>query len=327
MATTAERRAWLAGNGHPEMHGGRGRIPDHLAAKADAALGNGQDGTPGPADDWGPGAGPDDFVTADDPPGMDTPVPDDAGPAAAGPEPATAAPEERPTRPHRARARLPWHKPATRQPRQAKKHKRVSVAPLIEETYTDIASAVPPALAPLRRLLYAQAPVAGVILDPAVKDTIADRIALQPMARNYERAKVGMALVGTPAALMAVLATAPGPVLEDGRPVIQSVTDDDGRPVTDETGAPLLQVAMQPATVQHASAMLMLRYCVRAMADLSGDAIERVTDRAEQNEAREDKVDAFISFLLGMPVSRGAGESERAEGAGAGLSLAGVAGG
>ena len=312
MATSAEKRAWLAANGHPELAGGTGRLAGPLLAEYDAAH--------APADDYGPGAEPGDFegdpgfVTADDPP---PPPGDEQAPG----EPVGAAvAEERPSRPHASRPRFSFGKPrgkATAKAKVRKVFRRVSIAPLIEDAYSDIAWAAA-GIPPLQRLLYAQAPIAGVVLDPVVKDTVADRIVLQPMARNYERMKVGMALLGTPAALLAVLATAP-------EPVVTPMVREDGTPMVDEKGNQVMALVPGEPSVQHQSAMLTLRYGVRAMAEVAGgDALERVAEHAKANAARDDQVNEFIGWLLGVPVPEGAGETAAREARDAGLKLAGV---
>lgn len=310
MATSAEKRAWLAANGHPELADGKGRLPADWLAEYDAAH--------APADDYAPGTspadfeGPLDFVTADDPPdvtGKEIP-----------PEPAGAAvAEERPSRPHTTRPRFGFARPkGPRKPKdKPNRGRRVSIAPLIEDAYSDIAWAAA-GIPPLQRLLYAQAPIAGVVLDPVVKDTVADRIVLQPMARNYERMKVGMALIGTPAALLAVLATAPEPVLT---PMVR----EDGTPMVNADGEPVVALVPGEPSVQHQSAMLTLRYGVRAMADLAGDSMSRVRERAQENAERDDMVNEFIGFLLGVPVPQDANETAAGEARDAGLRLAGVA--
>jgi hypothetical protein len=334
MATTAEKRAWLAANGHPELENGRGRLAAELAAEYDAAH-----APPGP-DDYGPGTSPDDFVTADDPlspaPGAaDWPADDPgAGDGAQLPAPpaaadAPAAAEERPQRPRAARRGPLWRRrPQTGQGRARtpkKKHPRVSVAPLIEDAYADLAWAAK-GIPPMQRLLYAQAPVAGVILDPHVKDTFVDRVILQAAARNYERSKVFLALVGTPAMLMGALVSAPQPVLENGKIAWQAAVGPDGAPILHpETGEPVLVPRMEAPTLQHQTTIVGLRYCVRALADLSGDALTRVQARAEANAERDGLVDDFLAYLMGTEVPADPDESAKAEGGAAGLRLAGLA--
>ena len=321
MATSAQVRAWAAENGHPELAGGRGRIPEDVWAEFTAAH--------PAAGDYGPGTSPDDFaddlpfVTADEPATAREPGPE---------EPATATAEERPSRPHGG-PRFGWHRKQRtgRGKTKGRTFRRVSIAPLIEDTYGDIAWAAaalgPVAGPPMQRLLYAQAPIAGAILDPVVKDTVADRIVFQPMARNYERLKVATALLGTPAALFAVLATAPGPALgKDGMPLLFPVVQEDGSPVLDVNGQPVMGWKTAPPTIQHQSSMLMLRYGVRAMADVAGDSMRRVQERAAENAERDDLVNEFIAFLLGTQVPPGAEETAAHEARDAGLKLAGVTG-
>jgi len=315
MATSAEKRAWLAANGHPELAEGKGRLPKELSEAAEAAL------AAGPADDYGPGAdpgdfgGPLDFVAADDPPELADARAADAEDAA---RQAAYVGEEKPTRPHASRPRFGFARPRGKARARAKvKHKRVSIAPLIEDAYADIAWAAA-GIPPLRKLFQAQAPIAGVILDPVVRDTIADPV-LQIAARNHERMQVGMALLGTPAALMAVLATAPEPVMAE-------MVSEDGTPMVDGQGKPVVALVPGEASMQHKTAMLSLRYGVRAMVNVAGgDALSRVAERAQANAARDDQVNQFIAWLLGIPAEQVPQESDTQEARDAGLKLAGVA--
>lgn len=317
MATSAEKRAWLAANGHPELAEGKGRLAGPLLAEYDAAH--------APADDYGPGTDPGDFegdpgyVAADDPPDPTASGASSYSDSAPASESGSAIAEERPSRPHAARGRFGFARPKknARKTRTKGTLRRVSIAPLIEDAYSDIAWAAA-GIPPLQRLLYAQAPIAGVVLDPVVKDTVADRIVLQPMARNYERLKVATALLGTPAALVAVLATAPEPVLT---PMVR----EDGTPMVRDDGSPAMALVPGEPSVQHQSAMLTLRYGVRAMADLAGDSMKRVQERAQENADRDDMVNEFIGFLLGVPVPEGAEETAAREARDAGLKLAGAA--
>jgi hypothetical protein len=325
MATTKERRVWLAANGHPELEKGKGRIPAGLAAEADEGIA--QDLAA--AADWGPGAGPDAFVEADDPEPPEEDLGDAPGLAPPGigqaPGAGAAAAEERPQRPQRpkaARPAWPWSARA-QQPKPARpkpKHKRLTVAPLIEDTCADLAWAAR-GIPPLQRLLYAEAPIMGVILDPHVKDTVADRV-LQPVARNYERSKVAAALVGTPAFLMSTLATAPQPVIEVDADGAQRVAWE----VIQTPEGPQQVMRMTPATPQHMASMLGLRYCVKALAQLSGDAMTRVQARAAENESINGQVDDFMGWLLGVEVPPDRDATAAQDGAAAGLRLAGVNG-
>lgn len=318
MVTTADKRAWLADHGYAHLKGGRGVLSaEQEAAYADAH----------PADDYEPGADPADFAEPDEP---GPPPPPAAPPPPAGEFPA----EEQPARPGRPRGS--WRRGRTRKAREQRAPRerqpkpprparaRMSVAPLIEDLYSDLAWASGGmGLAPLQRCFYAQAPIAGVILDPVVKGTFMDRLALQPMVRNYQKGQVLAALVGVPASLMTVLATAPAQVVEDGQVVYQEVIGPDGKPVLVD-GQPLLQPRMQPVTPRHMLAMLNLRYCVRAMATLSGDAMKRVQERAEENEERDAQVNEFIAFLVDGQVPQDQEQTDRQEGQAAGLRLAGV---
>jgi len=76
-------------------------------------------------------------------------------------------------------------------------HERVSLASLIEGGWGMLARLSHPVSEPLSRCLGMQAPVAGMVLEDAVKGTFVDS-ALQPFARAERRAKAMAALVVPP---------------------------------------------------------------------------------------------------------------------------------
>lgn len=79
---------------------------------------------------------------------------------------------------------------------KGKKPPRVSVEGLLGSAWRGMAKLAAP-LPPLHRTLRVQAPVAGLLLEDAVKDTFADTV-LQPFARAAEAGKTASALLGPP---------------------------------------------------------------------------------------------------------------------------------
>lgn len=274
MASTTDVRAWLVDNGHEIK--GHGRIPGELQAKYDEAHGAGSPGD-------GPHAGsvPDDYgggVTAADFP----PAPDD--------EPAAAVSDAE-TRPRRVRAERAGPlallrrgaRTKTGQPkpkRAAAKHARVSLASLVEDAWSQLAWAAAP-LPPMQKLLYAQAPFAGIALEDAVRGTAADRW-LQPVARAAEKGKAIGGLMMPPMALMAVLATAPQP---------QQIDTPEGP-----------QLAWPEPSIQHKGALLSFRWSLMLMAEAGALRLDEYAAKAAANEERGRQADEFMAWILGVDV-------------------------
>lgn len=77
---------------------------------------------------------------------------------------------------------------------------RVSVAGTVEWCWGILARAAQPVSVPLSRCLAMQSPVAGLVLEDAVKGTVVDRV-LQPIARGQERMQTVGALILLPVAI------------------------------------------------------------------------------------------------------------------------------
>jgi hypothetical protein len=182
MTTDAEIRSWAKEAGHDVP--ARGKVPEALRdAFAEAH----------PAPD-NPG------LSVDDPAG----------------EHGYAEPEPMPTRPQTADEVAPTPPPPSRfpalrrggRPREKGTHKRVSIEGLAEGVWGLLGNfAMGQGLVPTGRALQLQAPVAGMILEDALKGTIVDRVA-QPIARSTEAAKEVGALLGVPV-LVTILTVKP----------------------------------------------------------------------------------------------------------------------
>lgn len=308
MTSNTDVRKWAVEHGIELSR--RGPIPADVRERYDAETG----GPPDPVV-FGSAAGYDGGVTeADFPPADDRASVDDMPQLATVPDvddhqgdaPAVddhqgdvpARKEE--IRPRKVKAPSPlarWRdrgkaKPA--KPAAKRRHPRVSLAGLIEDAWGQLAWAAAP-LPPMQKLLHAQAPMAGIALEDALRGTMVDR-ALQPLARTEDKAKAVGGLMMPPMALMAVLATAPQP---------QEVQ-------TPEGGTAL---AWPEPSMQHKGALLTLRWSLMLMAETGAAHLEEYQRKAEAAAARGEQADRFMAWLLGweMPAApEGVAEEEEA---------------
>lgn len=191
----------------------------------------------------------------------------------------SAATQETPPRPTRASGRTAasgWlgrgRKPKARKAggqrqRERRTFPRVPVNRLIEHAWADMAWAAK-GLPPMARLLQAQAPIAGVVFEDIVKDTILDR-ALQPAARLEDKADKAYGMLMPPLYVMAVMSTAPGPG--------------------------------EDPSLAHKSAFIGLRHSLLVMSRIGGPNLAELEQRAADDASREADVDRFIRFLFDMP--------------------------
>lgn len=78
-----------------------------------------------------------------------------------------------------------------------KRHAWVGTADVIEHFWSQLAWSARP-IPPLQKILAAQAPTAGVVLQDALRGSIVDRAILQPVARFEDRAQAINAMAGPP---------------------------------------------------------------------------------------------------------------------------------
>ena len=245
----------------------RGRISDDIKARYDAEHAP----PPEPAENPDTGGG-DDYdsgvTSADFPPPVLVPEP----------EPEAAGKEVRPRKitgpPGRSLRDRLTGKTKTGKAAPKKKIPRVSIAGLIEDAWSQMAWAASP-IPPMQRLLYAQAPFAGIALEGALAGTMVDR-ALQPIARAEDKAKAVGGLVMPPVALMAVLASAPVPrQLDSGEWMLP-----------------------EPA-VQYKGALLTLRWSLMLMAEAGSRHLGEYAAKAEATAERGRQADEFMAWILG----------------------------
>lgn len=189
MPTSAEIRSWANTDGGYDI-GIKGNIPAHIRDAYDAAhSGDGGD-APSPAADY-PDPDPD-FETAfaDEPPEE---TPPRKPPKASGRGSGSRA----------KTGRTGWFGKRTSGTGKPKR-KRIPVDDLISSAWGVLARLARP-LPPLQRTLRVQAPVAGLLLEDAVKDTATDTF-LQPLARFAAQGKTVTALLGPPVIVTAISA-------------------------------------------------------------------------------------------------------------------------
>lgn len=156
-----------------------------------------------PAGDYPPGMSDADFdvTPPPEPPQENGQAQDDMG-------------ESRPRAVPAPRPRRPWqrkHKTARK-----KKHPRVPIDDTIAVLWRGLAGFARP-LPATSRLLKIQAPVAGIILEDVVRDTVVDRL-LQPVARYSERAEAVAVLAGPPILVTAIQVNQMQRIADPSRP-------------------------------------------------------------------------------------------------------------
>jgi hypothetical protein len=185
-ATAAEKRVWLRDNGYHIGH--RGKLSaDQLAAYDDAhdsfdVLTSDVPGDPDLllGDDYDGGVTEADFPAA-------PPLPPESKPRKVTPKRGTKA--------DALRARM-WGQGKPK-PGKKKARPRVPLDRLISRGWQIVARLAAPIDLPVARVLDMQAPIAGVLLEPIIKETIMDTL-LQPIARLEHGGEAMFALAGPP---------------------------------------------------------------------------------------------------------------------------------
>lgn len=157
----------------------------------------------------------------------------------------------------------------------AKKPPRVSTESLLGSLWRGMAKLAAP-LPPLQRTLRVQAPVAGLLLEDAVKGTLADTV-LQPFARAAESGRVVQALIGPPLFVTAIsLHGARMAALDPPQP---------------------------PSPLFMTMAAEGLRSSLMAWMDVAGDKFAAALEREVEFESKYGaRVDDFMDWLLSPPV-------------------------
>lgn len=156
-----------------------------------------------------------------------------------------------------------------------KKPPRVSTESFLGSVWRGMAKLAAP-LPPLQRTLRIQAPVAGALLEDAVKGTLADTV-LQPLARAAESGRVVQALVGPPLFVTAI-------TLHAGRMAA-------------------LDPPQPPNPLFMGMAVEGLRTSLMAWMEVAGDKFAAALEREREFEGKYGtRVDDFIEWLLSPPV-------------------------
>lgn len=187
-----------------------------------------------------------------------------SGPQQAKGKPRAAQQGSRPRRP-RGRPAQPWR----------------STAGVIEEAYRRLAMSAG-GIPPLQRILAAQAPAAGVVLEAQLRGTLADRVLLQPAARLEERGDAVLGMVGMPV-MTAWIAL-------HGRIATQQ-TPEGPAPVFDEHGMPV----WEPGT---AAAIAGLKYCALSWLKVSSRNAEQIAARADEMIAMDSEADRLVMWII-----------------------------
>lgn len=163
-----------------------------------------------------------------------------------------------------------------KKPGAKKKTPRVSTEDLLGAVWRGGAKLLTP-LPPLQRTLRMQAPVAGMLLDDVVRDTVIDPL-LQPLARLAAQGKTVQALVGPPAFVSAIMAHQ------------------------------VQRASMDPPQKPHPFFMAVagegLRSSLMAWMDVAGPKFEIALEREREFEEKYGaNVDAMIAFIFSPPVN------------------------
>jgi hypothetical protein len=191
------------------------------------------------------------------------------------PEPEPVA-ERRPRRVRQSRPPLADRLRGISSPRKGKtgarkrKHPRVPVDRLVERGWELLARLGMQVSPPIGRVLDMQAPVAGLILEDVIRDTVADR-ALQPIARAEEKAEKVIALVAPPV-IVGALAAAQG-LPEDQR------------------------------LMRQAFLVPMLRESLVIWVKIAGDKIEERATRELEMGPINEQVDKLMASIFAMPTA------------------------
>ena len=271
MASMHEVREWASANGYAV--GAKGRMPGHIQDAYDAAHpgGNGAAGLD-PSTNPYPDYPDDDFESLFPGAESNAPGPDDPGGTG-------DTGETRPKRPRTAKkgSRPSWMPGGGGKKKPAgKKQPRVSTEDLLGAVWRGGAKLLTP-LPPLQRTLRMQAPVAGMLMDDVVRDSIIDPM-LQPLARLAAQGKTVQALIGPPAFVSAIMAHQ------------------------------IQRASMDPPQDPHPLFMAVategLRSSLMAWMDVAGPKFEVALAREQQFEEQYGtKVDDMIAFIFSMPVN------------------------
>jgi hypothetical protein len=163
-----------------------------------------------------------------------------------------------------------------------KKHAWVGTSDVIEHFWSQLAWAARP-LPPMQKILAAQAPTAGVVLQDALRDTVIDRVVLQPAARLEDRLQAVNAMAGPPIWVMGITAF--------------------GGAATDpQTGLPL--IGPDGEFIYDDRTRLMvggLRFSLMSWLRIADKHVDEIKAGAEELTRLGDEADELIRWILAPP--------------------------
>jgi len=228
---------------------------------------------------------PDDYdggVTSADFGEGDDPDDDDGGEPAGEQVPRGTAPKGKAKRKAtRQRASGLWTRLKKASGEGKKRHAWVGTSDVIEHFWSQLAWSARP-IPPLQKILAAQAPTAGVILQDALRDTIVDRAVLQPAARIEDRLQAVNAMAGPPIWVMMIAAWGGAQVGPNGQPLLV-----DGEFLYDQRTQMMVSG---------------LRFSLMSWLKISDKKAEDIQATADELTQLGDEADKLIRWILAPPV-------------------------
>jgi hypothetical protein len=163
-----------------------------------------------------------------------------------------------------------------------KKHAWVGTSDVIEHFWSQLAWAARP-LPPMQKILAAQAPTAGIVLQDALRDTVVDRMVLQPAARLEDRLQAVNAMAGPPIWVMGIAAFG-------------------GAATHPQTGLPLIGPDGEFMYDDRTKFMVGgLRFSLMSWLKIAGKHVDEIKAGAEELTRLGDEADELIRWILAPP--------------------------
>lgn len=182
-------------------------------------------------------------------------------------------------------------------PRAKKTSEWVPVGPVIERFWGEAAWSLRK-MPPLQRIMAAQAPMVGVVLQDATRDTFVDRLVLQRVARGEDRIEAINAVFGPlfwTSAIVRFGGTELAPVIDPetgaavmtpAGPLVQPMRDEAGNPVWNDQTKVMIGG---------------LRFSLMSWLRVGQRRAEEIIARAEELDELGDQADALIAYILSPP--------------------------
>lgn len=182
-------------------------------------------------------------------------------------------------------------------PKAKKPSEWVPTGPVVERFWGEMAWSMRK-MPPLQRIMAAQAPMVGVTLQDATRDTFVDRIVMQRLARGEDRIEAVNAVFGPlfwttmiirfgGTELAPVLDAETGmPVMTPAGPLVQPMRDEHGAPVWNDQTKVMIGG---------------LRLGLMSWLRVGQRRAEEIIARAEELDELGDQADALIAYILSPP--------------------------